>query len=337
MWTAGFPEPKTFSTRVARLLRSAAGDFDVVHDNQVLGYGILDIEAARAAGGRRPSTTRSRSTAGSTSRPRRPGASGCRCAGGTASCGCRPGSPGGLRRVLTPSESSRRDIVTRLRRRPATDPVVPLGRGRRVQAADRAAGAGPDRGHGQRRRPDQGRRDAARGLRQAAHRARRRAACWSAGPSRGGRTEQLIDELGDPRPRALRHGISDAELVDVMGSAEIACVPSLYEGFSLPTAELMACETPLVVGRAGAIPEVVGPGRPVRRPGRAGRRRRARAALAARCSTTPSDVRGWARPGGRGSLELFSWRAVAAATAAAYEDVDRRLDGRRGRPARADR
>ena len=55
------------------------------------------------------------------------------------------------------------------------------------------------------------------------------------------------------------HGVSDAELVALMGSAEVACVPSLYEGFSLPTAELMACETPLVVSRAGAIPEVVGP------------------------------------------------------------------------------
>ena len=78
-------------------------------------------------------------------------------------------------------------------------------------------------------------------------------------PSPGGRTEQLIDKLGIADYVALRHGISDAELVEVMGSAEVACVPSLYEGFSLPTAELMACETPLVVSRAGAIPEVVGP------------------------------------------------------------------------------
>ena len=54
------------------------------------------------------------------------------------------------------------------------------------------------------------------------------------------------------------HGVSDAELVELMGSAELACVPSLYEGFSLPTAELMACASPLVVSRAGAIPEVVG-------------------------------------------------------------------------------
>ena len=44
MWTAGFPEPKTFSTRVARLLKDRVGDFDIVHDNQVLGYGMLDIE-----------------------------------------------------------------------------------------------------------------------------------------------------------------------------------------------------------------------------------------------------------------------------------------------------
>src|SRR3712207_9581667 len=39
MCTAGFPEPKTFSSRVARLLRDRVDDFDIVHDNQVLGYG----------------------------------------------------------------------------------------------------------------------------------------------------------------------------------------------------------------------------------------------------------------------------------------------------------
>ena len=86
-------------------------------------------------------------------------------------------------------------------------------------------------------------------------------------PEPGGRTEQLIDRLGIADTVRFVNGITDAELVEVMGSAEVACVPSLYEGFSLPTAELMACETPLVVTRAGAIPEVVGPGRRVRRPG----------------------------------------------------------------------
>src|SRR3712207_1311944 len=43
MCGAGYPEPLTFSLRMARVLRDRTGDFDVVHDNQSLGYGLLDI------------------------------------------------------------------------------------------------------------------------------------------------------------------------------------------------------------------------------------------------------------------------------------------------------
>src|SRR6478735_3909421 len=41
MWTGGFPEPLTFSLRARRHLAARRGDFDVVHDNQTLGYGLL--------------------------------------------------------------------------------------------------------------------------------------------------------------------------------------------------------------------------------------------------------------------------------------------------------
>ena len=43
MWTAAFPEPLTFSLRALRELRSRSGGFDIVHDNQVLGYGMLGV------------------------------------------------------------------------------------------------------------------------------------------------------------------------------------------------------------------------------------------------------------------------------------------------------
>src|ERR1700685_85832 len=43
MWTGAFPEPLTFSLRALRALRRRAADFDVVHDNQVLAYGMLGI------------------------------------------------------------------------------------------------------------------------------------------------------------------------------------------------------------------------------------------------------------------------------------------------------
>ncbi len=105
-----------------------------------------------------------------------------------------------------------------------------------------------------------------------------------------------------------------------MGSAEIACVPSLYEGFSLPTAELMACETPLVVSRAGAIPEVVGPDgecADLVPPGDVGE---LAAAIAAMLDDPERRAR-MGRAGRRRVLELFTWHAVAVATAAAYDEV----------------
>ena len=43
MWTASFPEPLTFSIRALRALRARCADFDIVHDNQVLAYGMLGI------------------------------------------------------------------------------------------------------------------------------------------------------------------------------------------------------------------------------------------------------------------------------------------------------
>ena len=119
-------------------------------------------------------------------------------------------------------------------------------------------------------------------------------------PTVGGLTERLVERLSIQDSVRFVHGISDAELVDLMGSAEVACVPSLYEGFSLPTAELMACETPLVVSRAGAIPEVVGPDglcADLVTPGDVGSSSRP----SRRCSTTTSGAHGWAPPAASGS------------------------------------
>ena len=43
MWGGAFPEPLTFSLRALRVLRGRPGDFDIVHDNQGLGYGMLGV------------------------------------------------------------------------------------------------------------------------------------------------------------------------------------------------------------------------------------------------------------------------------------------------------
>lgn len=52
--------------------------------------------------------------------------------------------------------------------------------------------------------------------------------------------------------------VTQDELVRWYSSAEVAVVPSLYEGFGFPAAEAMACELPVVATTAGALPEVIG-------------------------------------------------------------------------------
>ncbi len=54
--------------------------------------------------------------------------------------------------------------------------------------------------------------------------------------------------------------LSREELVRRYVSAEIAAVPSLFEGFGFPAVEAMACELPVIATRAGALPELVSDG-----------------------------------------------------------------------------
>ena len=136
-------------------------------------------------------------------------------------------------------------------------------------------------------------------------------------PKPGGRTEQLLESLSIKDSVRFVSGLSDTELAEVVGSAEVACVPSLYEGFSLPTVEAMACGTPLVVSRAGAIPEVVGEDgvcADLVTPGDVQELAHALGALL----DDPDRRARMGAAGRRRALERYSWRAVAEATAAAY-------------------
>jgi len=52
--------------------------------------------------------------------------------------------------------------------------------------------------------------------------------------------------------------ISGEKLIELYSMNQIAVSPSLYEGFGFPAAEAMACGLPLVASDAGALPEVTG-------------------------------------------------------------------------------
>jgi glycosyltransferase involved in cell wall biosynthesis len=77
-------------------------------------------------------------------------------------------------------------------------------------------------------------------------------------PQPGGATERLLRKLKLEDRVTFVTGISTAEMVRYYAEATIAVVPSVYEGFGLPAAEAMACGVPVVSTVGGALPEVVG-------------------------------------------------------------------------------
>jgi glycosyltransferase involved in cell wall biosynthesis len=126
-----------------------------------------------------------------------------------------------------------------------------------------------------------------------------------------------IARLGLSGAVTFESGVSDDRMVELFAEASVAVVPSLYEGFSLPAVEAMACGVPLVATTGGALPEVVGesgqtgllvpPGDP--------------SALAAAIGTVMGDpeLAGRLATNARQRvLDRFTWRACAVATADSY-------------------
>ncbi len=74
----------------------------------------------------------------------------------------------------------------------------------------------------------------------------------------GGASDATIKRLGLEDHVEFVTGVSEQRIIELYSEAEMAVVPSLYEGFSLPAIEAMACGTPLVGTTGGAIPEVIG-------------------------------------------------------------------------------
>jgi len=312
MWTGAFPEPLTFSLRALRAMRGRRDDFDVVHDNQVLAYGMLGIarlglpmvtsihhpisvdrriEIAAARGLSRLSKRRWYSFV--------------RMQGRVA----RRAGP-----IMTGSQSSREDICRDFRVPPRNVRVIPLGVDTRLfhpRNAPRVPGrivavASADS-------PLKG---ISTLLRAFAKLITERDVVLTlvSKPAPGGPTEQLVAELALGEKVQFVSGISDTDLAELVASAEIAVVPSLYEGFSLPAVEHMASGTPLVASRTGALPEVTGDAALLVTPGDA----EELATALRRLHDSPRERERLSAAALARVHERFAWRAVARATVAEY-------------------
>lgn len=334
-----FPEPITFTRRVARELGSGrAPRYDVVHDNQSLGPGLLEIrrDVPVVATIHHPVTVDFRIALAA--------------ARGTIKRWSLRRWYGFLReqlrvaprldRILTVSEASARDL--------GTEYSIPSEKMRVV-------GNGIDIDLF---RPIPGieRRDdlvvttlsADSPLKGFVHLLE---AFASLRASRPALSMTVVGQVADDSPsgRALdRLGLRDAirftgrvpaeEIPRIYAEATVAVVPSLYEGFGYPAGEAMSCGVPVVSTRAGALPEVVGPD------GEAGALVEPGdpAALARAIRALLDDPAARVAMGAAGRLRVasrFTWRRAAERTVDAYrEAIAERARGTRatGREAEAD-
>jgi glycosyltransferase involved in cell wall biosynthesis len=127
--------------------------------------------------------------------------------------------------------------------------------------------------------------------------------------------------IGRPKPArqsdaTFVSNLPAAEYAALLVSAEIVCVPSLFEGFSLPAAEAMACGVPVVATTGGALPEVVGDAGVLVPPGDS-------AALTRALVDLLDDPAARARAGQAGIARAgqLSWRRTAEETVDCYHEL----------------
>ena len=254
--TGTFSEPLAFSARAYRELKPRVGEFDLVHDNQCLGYSILQIEKIiptivtlhhpitkdrELEMSHAPNWRKRRSVGRWYSFVKMQGRVASR-----------------LPRIVVVSENSIKDINA--------DMGVSFDRMRLVPV-----GVDPDLF---RPRPEVTRVPgrlittasadvALKGLSylleaMAKLRTERDVTLTIIGKPRSGHSDDLITKLGLREHIQFVSGVSDERIVELYAEAELAVVPSLYEGFSLPAIEAMCTGTPLVATDGGALPEVTG-------------------------------------------------------------------------------
>jgi glycosyltransferase involved in cell wall biosynthesis len=317
MCTAGFPEPLTFSLRVQRLLRRRLDDFDVIHDNQGLGYGMLPLlrsGVAMVATIHHPISVDRRLDLEAARRLRKRLTT-WRWYGFTR---MQARVARRMPRILTVSDTSWRDLVDELDLDPARLHTVPLGVDTtRFRPLHRARVPGRLLTTASADVPLKG----LLYLVEALPRLRRRhphAHLVVVGrPNRDGPLPAALRRLGLEGAVRFEQGVSDQRIVELYAQAEVAVVPSLYEGFSLPAVEAMASGCALVVSDTGALPEVVGRSGEAALLVRPGQPEQLAAALDAVLGDP--DLRDHLGAGGRRrALERFSWPATAVATVAHY-------------------
>lgn len=136
-------------------------------------------------------------------------------------------------------------------------------------------------------------------------------------PKKKGHVIKLIRSLGIAQHVTFTGRISHEEFVRQYARATMAVVPSVYEGFGLPAGEAMACGVPVISTTGGALPEVVGDAGILVPPGDSD----ALENSILRLLDNPGLADRLGQAGYERVQKHLTWRAAAEKTVAAYRKV----------------
>ncbi|MFZ5573088.1 MAG: glycosyltransferase family 4 protein [Thermodesulfobacteriota bacterium] len=136
-------------------------------------------------------------------------------------------------------------------------------------------------------------------------------------PKPDGGILKLVGRLGIEDHVRFTGRIDDQEFVRQYARATMAVVPSVYEGFGLPAGEAMACGVPVISTTGGALPEVVGDAGILVPPANED----ALAGAIVSLLDNPERAAELGALGYRRVQENFTWRRAAEKTIAAYNEV----------------
>ncbi|MGD0276964.1 MAG: glycosyltransferase family 4 protein [Syntrophales bacterium] len=258
MCSGGFPEPLTFGYRISRYFHTRRPDYDIVHDNQCLSYGLLGLKRLgypTVATIHHPITVdRDLEWEAAETLLKR-----LKVWRWYSFLPMQGRVSRKIYRIITVSECSKRDIAKEFK--------IPIENFRVVPNGINMDYFYPI--------PDVRREDdhliatnsadtPLKGLRyllEAVHQIRKKRTIKLTvigTPKKNGTIEKITRDLRLTDCITFTGRIAYEDFAMYYAKASLAVIPSMYEGFGMPAGEAMACGIPVVSTTGGALPEVVG-------------------------------------------------------------------------------
>jgi len=314
--TMGFPEPFTFGLRAYQFMKLRWQQYDIVHDNQSLSYGIwaMSRHVPTIATIHHPVTVDRQIAVRSVSTPFQK----IKQWRWYSFIGMQKRVAAAMARIITVSQSAKNDISRDFNIAPRKFSIVPNGINTRlfypIQEFQREKGRiivtnSADT-------PLKGLYYLLQAVCELSKTRHVRLTVVGT-PKKKGVIIRLVRELGIGDLVTFTGRISDQQFVRHYAGATVAVVPSVYEGFGLPAGEAMACSVPVISTTGGALPEVLGDAGVLVPPADAAALARAIGEIL----DNPRRAQQLGQAGYRRVQQHFTWQKAAEKTVAAYREV----------------